>query len=103
MRAIRGSAEWKPKLRVGDQADPAGEPFEPAVRESECEDVLPDAFAPAKVSQRQKATITIDVDGVEQTIHVDLSERPDRRLVGGYCLRFLVRSCSHLPGEHPPL
>lgn len=49
-------------------------------RAAEREEVLPNVFEPSKVGESQTATIGITVDGVEQTVGVDLAQQPDRVL-----------------------
>jgi AAA domain len=49
-------------------------------RAAEREHVLPNVFDPTKARQAQTATIGITVDGVEQTVGVDLGQQPDRVL-----------------------
>jgi energy-coupling factor transporter ATP-binding protein EcfA2 len=49
-------------------------------RAAEREQVLPNVFGPTKIGQSQTATIGITVDGVAQTVGVDLAQQPDRVL-----------------------
>lgn len=49
-------------------------------RTAEREQVLPNVFDPTKAGQPQTATIGITVDGVEQSVDVDLAQQPDRVL-----------------------
>ncbi len=49
-------------------------------RAAEREQVLPNVFEPTKAGQAQTATIGIAIDGVEQTVGVDLAQQPNRVL-----------------------